>query len=106
MIAANLCFEPVVATLIRRELGTRAAAAHGDTVTPVLARAETQEWEWTRGWTVALSPVPARGPRPRGAQPRGARRGWVRDWLPEALAAATALGPVAGAIGLDVERAT
>ena len=73
VIAANLCFEPVVATLIRRELGTRAAAAHGDTVTPVLARVETQEWEWTREWTVALSPVPARGPGPRGAQPDGAR---------------------------------
>ena len=43
LVAANLCFEPTVATLIRRELGTRAAAAHGDTVTPVLARAETQE---------------------------------------------------------------
>ena len=55
VFAANLCFEPTVATLIRRELGTRAAAANGDTVTPVLARAETQEWEWARAWTVALS---------------------------------------------------
>jgi propane monooxygenase reductase subunit len=41
IVAANVCFESVVATLLRRELGTRAAAAHGDTVTPVLARAET-----------------------------------------------------------------
>ena len=41
IVAANLCFEPVVGTLIRRELGTRAAAASGDTVTPVLARAAT-----------------------------------------------------------------
>ena len=46
IVAANLCFEPIVGTLIRRELGTRAAAANGDTVTPVLARVETQEWEW------------------------------------------------------------
>jgi ferredoxin-NADP reductase/ferredoxin len=35
IVAANLCFEPVVATLLRRELGTRAAAANGDPVTPV-----------------------------------------------------------------------
>src|SRR5205807_9328111 len=41
IIAANLCFEPVVGTLIRRELGTRAATAAGDTLTPVLARAAT-----------------------------------------------------------------
>jgi hypothetical protein len=33
IIAANLCFEPVVGTLIRRELGTRAATASGDIVT-------------------------------------------------------------------------
>ena len=38
IVAANLCFEPVVGTLIRRELGMRAAPAGGDTVTPVLAR--------------------------------------------------------------------
>ena len=41
MVAANLCFEPVVGTLMRRELGIRAAAANGDTVTPVLARVAT-----------------------------------------------------------------
>ena len=54
IIAANLVFEPLVGTLLRRELGTRAAAANGDTVTPVLSRVATQEWEWTRTWTVAL----------------------------------------------------
>ena len=41
-------------TLLRRELGIRAAAANGDTITPVLARAATQEWEWARAWTAAL----------------------------------------------------
>ena len=51
LVAANLAFEPTVGTLIRRELGTRAAAAHGDSVTPVLARAATQEWEWSRRWS-------------------------------------------------------
>jgi NAD(P)H-flavin reductase/ferredoxin len=105
VFAANLCFEPVVATLVRRELGTRAAAAHGDTVTPVLARVETQEWEWARTWTVALSRF-LLADAAHGEHNRVVLNGWVRDWLPEALAAAAALAPVAEPIGLDVARAT
>jgi NAD(P)H-flavin reductase/ferredoxin len=105
VFAANLCFEPVVATLVRRELGTRAAAAHGDTVTPVLARVETQEWEWARTWTVALSRFLLADAK-HGEHNRQVLSGWVRDWLPEALGAAAALAPVAEPIGLDVARAT
>ncbi|MGH2868333.1 MAG: 2Fe-2S iron-sulfur cluster-binding protein, partial [Solirubrobacteraceae bacterium] len=101
LFAANLCFEPVVATLVRRELGTRAAAAHGDTVTPVLARGETQEWEWARTWTVALSRFLLADAQ-HGEHNREVLTGWVRDWLPQALAAAAALEPVAEPIGLDV----
>jgi NAD(P)H-flavin reductase/ferredoxin len=103
LIAANLCFEPTVATLVRRELGTRAAAAHGDPVTPVLARAETQEWEWARTWTVALTRFLVTDAA-HGEHNRTVITGWVRDWLPQALAAAAALEPVAGAIGIDVAR--
>ena len=88
VIAANLCFEPVVGTLIRRELGTRAAAASGDVVTPVLARAATQEWEWTRDWTVAL--VRFLLPDNRPVIDR-----WLGDWMPQAVDAATALAPQA-----------
>jgi NAD(P)H-flavin reductase/ferredoxin len=84
LIAANLCFEPTVGTLIRRELGTRRAAASGDVVTPVLARAATQEWEWARAWTVALVRflLPAN---------RTVIDGWVADWMPQALEACAAL---------------
>jgi NAD(P)H-flavin reductase/ferredoxin len=103
LLAANLCFEPTVATLIRRELGTRAAAAHGDTVTPVLARVETQEWEWARTWTVALTRFLVADPE-HGSDNRDVIAGWVRDWLPQALQAAAALGPVAESIGVDVTR--
>ncbi|MGA9859091.1 MAG: 2Fe-2S iron-sulfur cluster-binding protein [Solirubrobacteraceae bacterium] len=90
LIAANLCFEPTVGTLIRRELGTRAAAAAGDTVTPVLARAATQEWEWARAWTAALVQflMPAN---------RDVIEGWVADWQPQALEAAAAIAPDAAA---------
>lgn len=86
IIAANLCFEPTVGTLLRRELGTRAAAASGDTVTPVLAAAASQEWEWARAWTVAL----VRLLLPKN---RGVIDGWLADWLPDARAAANALVP-------------
>ena len=88
VLAANLCFEPVVGTLIRRELGTRAAAASGDVVTPVLARAATQEWEWARAWTVAL--VRFLLPENRAVIDR-----WVGDWMPRALEAAAAIAPQA-----------
>jgi ferredoxin-NADP reductase/ferredoxin len=106
IVAANLCFEPVVATLIRRELGTRAAAANGDTVTPVLARAETQEWEWTRSWTVALMRFLLEDPS-FGESNRAVISDWVRDWLPQAVDAALALAPLAARVprGIDVEQA-
>jgi hypothetical protein len=104
VFAANLCFEPTVATLIRRELGTRAAAANGDTVTPVLARAETQEWEWARTWTVALSRF-LLADAVHGDHNRAVLNGWVADWLPQALEAAAALGPVGEPVGVDAARA-
>ena len=81
LIAANLCFEPIVGTLVRRELGTRAASAHGDTITPVLARAETQEWEWARRWTVELTRF-LLADAEHGDANRDVIAGWVRDWLP------------------------
>ncbi len=105
LIAANLCFEPVVATLVRRELGTRAAAAHGDTITPVLARVETQEWEWTRAWSVQLSRFLLADPE-HGDHNREVLTGWVGDWLAQALEAAAALAPIAAPLGIDVPRAT
>ncbi|MDQ2896597.1 MAG: FAD-binding oxidoreductase, partial [Actinomycetota bacterium] len=94
LIAANLAFEPTVGTLIRRELGTRAAAAHGDTVTPVLARAATQEWEWSRRWSEALSSFLVSDPE-HGLHNRTVIDGWLADWLPQARAAAAAIDPAA-----------
>jgi hypothetical protein len=107
VIAANLVFEPIVATLLRRELGTRAAAANGDTVTPVLARVETQEWEWARGWTVALARFLLSDAR-FGEENRATISGWIRAWLPHALEAALALTPLADEIpaGIDAQEAT
>jgi NAD(P)H-flavin reductase/ferredoxin len=106
VIAANLCFEPVVGTLIRRELGTRAAAANGDTVTPVLARVATQEWEWTRAWTVELVRFLC-DDASFGDSNRSLIGEWVRKWLPATVEAALTLAPLAASVphGVDSEQA-
>jgi ferredoxin-NADP reductase/ferredoxin len=103
IVASNLCFEPMVGTLIRRELGTRAAAAGGDTVTPVLAQAATQEWEWARAWTVALVRflISDAG---HGAHNRGIINGWLTDWTAQARAAASAISASADRVGEYAER--
>jgi NAD(P)H-flavin reductase/ferredoxin len=106
IVAANLCFEPTVGTLLRRELGTRAAAANGDTVTPTLARVETQEWEWTRAWTTALVRFLLED-RAHGEHNRALIAAWVREWLPPAIEAGLALAPLAEQVprGIDVVQA-
>ena len=106
IVAANLCFEPLVGTLLRRELGTRAAAANGDTVTPTLARVETQEWEWIRAWTTALIRFVLHDPE-HGAANRERIEQWIADWEPQAREALLALAPIAQRVprGLDLERA-
>jgi propane monooxygenase small subunit len=106
IFAANLCLEPILGTLIRRELGTRAAAASGDTVTSVLARGATQEWEWVRAWTTELSRF-VLADEAHGTENRAHIAAWVEDWMPEALEAALALAPFAAQAppGLDLSGA-
>jgi hypothetical protein len=106
IVAANLCFEPLVGTLLRRELGIRAAAANGDTVTPVLARVATQEWEWARDWTVDFMRF-VLDDEVHGAENRVRIKSWVEDWLPQATEAALALSPIAETlpVGIDIEQA-
>jgi propane monooxygenase coupling protein len=75
-------------------------------VSPVLSRAETQEWEWTRAWTVALTRFLLEDPDYAVANREVLSR-WVSDWLPQALEAAVALAPLAAQVpsGIDVEQA-
>jgi NAD(P)H-flavin reductase/ferredoxin len=103
LVAANLCFEPVVGTLIRREMGIRAAAANGDTVTPVLARAASQEWEWARTWTVELVRM-LLDDETHGSANRELMFRWVHEWGRDANEAAVTLAPLAESI-VDVELA-
>jgi NAD(P)H-flavin reductase/ferredoxin len=103
VIGTNLCFEPLLGTLLRRELGVRAAGASGDTVTPVLARAAAQEWQWIRTWTAEFVQLLVRD-APFGERNRELIASWVQDWLPLAEQAAAALAPLAPA-GVDAQRA-
>lgn len=103
IVAANLCFEPVVGTMLRRELGTRAAAGCGDTITPVIAQVANQEWEWARGWTTELIRMLLTD-RKHGTHNRATIDGWLAEWQPLAQDAADALGSVAAvdAVNLSV----
>jgi hypothetical protein len=100
IVAANLCFEPAVGTLLRRELGIRAAAASGDTVTPTLARVEAQEWEWARAWTAEFVRFLVEDPSFGPANHSTIRR-WLGEWMPQAEEAVSALAPLLPA-GTDV----
>jgi hypothetical protein len=93
IVAANLCFEPAVGTLLRRELGIRAAAASGDTVTPTLARVEAQEWEWARAWTAEFVHFLVEDPSFGSANHATIRR-WLDEWMPQADEAVSALAPL------------
>lgn len=106
VFAANLCFEPLLGTLLRRELGTRAASANGDVVTPVLAGVATREWEWTRAWTTALSRFLLEDPE-HGMANRELISGWLKDWVPLVIEAGQALIPIAERVpvGIDIPAA-
>jgi propane monooxygenase small subunit len=93
LVAANVCFEPVVGVLIRRELGIRAATANGDSVTPVIARAGQLEWAWVAGWTAELMRFVIADTQ-HGAANRGCIERWTARWMPEAHAAAEAIGGI------------
>ena len=75
-------------------------------MTPTLARVATQEWEWCRAWTTELIRM-LLADEQHGADNRAQISEWVMDWLPDALAAAQALIPLAARvpIGIDTERA-
>jgi hypothetical protein len=106
LIVATLCFELTVVTLLRRELGIRAASANGDTVTPVLAGAATKEWHWTRDWMVEFLRFVTED-KEHGEHNRGLLTGWVAKWLPDAAQAATDLGAIASQLprGIPYETA-
>ena len=74
VIAANLCFEPTVGLLIRRELLMRSVRFNGDIITQAVSHVAQLEWEWVHGWTVELVKFLLDDADARGGEPRGADR--------------------------------
>jgi propane 2-monooxygenase small subunit len=87
VFAANLCFEPAVGLLIRRELLMRSVRFNGDIVTQAVSHVAQLEWEWVRGWTVELVKFVADDPE-HGEANREVLSGWLAEWLPLAEEAA------------------
>jgi propane monooxygenase small subunit len=90
VIATNLSIEPLVGSLLRREMLLVPASLNGDPVTPVIIGNAQREWLWYRDWTSELINF-CLGDEEFGAQNREVLRGWAADWNAQADAAADAL---------------
>jgi propane 2-monooxygenase small subunit len=93
VVATNLCFEPRVGLLVRRELLMRSVRFNGDILTQALSHVAQLEWEWVRGWTVELIRFVLEDAEHGGAN-RVVLEQWLADWTPLAEEAAVALARV------------
>jgi hypothetical protein len=93
IVASNVCFEPVVGILVRRELLMRSVRFNGDILTQALSHVAQLEWEWARDWTVELMKF-VLADEEHGAANRGVLGRWLAEWLPLAEQAAQELRPV------------
>jgi propane 2-monooxygenase small subunit len=93
VIATNVCFEPRVGLLIRRELLMRSVRFNGDIVTQALSHVAQLEWEWVRGWTVELIKFVIEDAE-HGAVNRDVLSRWLAEWMPLAEEAAKGVQPV------------
>jgi hypothetical protein len=93
VVATNVCFEPLVGLLIRRELLMRSVRFNGDILTQALSHVAQLEWEWTSEWTAELVRF-VLADSEHGAANRDVLSGWLADWTPLAEEAAAALEAV------------
>lgn len=94
-VAVNLCFEPLLGQLMRRELTMRRGPGYGDHITPVIAEIGQTQWELTRAWTVAALTFLLVDPD-HAATNRVLLTGWVARQLPAAEAATRRLALLGG----------
>jgi len=90
VIATNLCIEPLVGSLLRREMLLVPASANGDPVTPVIVGNAQREWLWYRAWTAELVRFCVEDEE-FGARNREVLAGWASQWNPETEIAAQAV---------------
>jgi propane 2-monooxygenase small subunit len=90
VLAANLCIEPLVGNLLRREMLLVPASANGDPVTSVIIGNAQREWLWVREWTIELVRFCLQD-EGFGDHNRDVLGSWTRAWNAEAEAAADAV---------------
>jgi hypothetical protein len=93
IVAANVCFEPLVGVLLRRELLMRAPKWGGDSLTSAFGHVAQVEWAWISDWTAELVRF-VLADEEHGQANREVVAEWMASWLPEARAAADALSSV------------
>lgn len=91
LVAVNLCFEPLIGQLLRREFAMNSGPTHGDHVTPLVAATGQEEWALTRAWTIAAVTFLLADPSHSAAN-RELLEGWIARQLPVAEAATRDLG--------------
>lgn len=90
VIATNLCIEPIIGSLLRREMLLVPASVNGDPVTPVIVGNAQREWLWYRDWTIELVRFCVEDGE-FGSHNREVLAGWAKNWNPEAEAAAESI---------------
>jgi hypothetical protein len=90
VLATNLCIEPLVGNLLRREMLLVPASVNGDPVTPVIIGNAQREWLWVREWTAELVRFCVEDEQ-FGEHNRDVLAGWTEDWNAEAELAAEAV---------------
>nr|QCY50164.1 beta-subunit of multicomponent tetrahydrofuran monooxygenase [uncultured Pseudonocardia sp.] len=93
VVAVNICFEPLVGSLLRREVLIRLAGSFGDAATPTVGQVAQAEWGWVRDWSAALVRFMLNDAAHADAN-SGQIADWLADWGAMARDAIDALEPV------------
>ncbi|WP_354698374.1 Propane 2-monooxygenase, hydroxylase component small subunit [Paraconexibacter sp. AEG42_29] len=105
IVVTGLVIEPLLGSLVRRELLLRGALRAADPLTPTIVRGAQRENAWWNDFALAFAQFGTEDEQHAAAN-RSLIASWLADWEPEALAAVDALEPIfAGAPGVDFAAA-
>ena len=90
VIATNLCIEPLLGSLLRREMLLIPASVNGDPVTSVIISSAQREWLWYRDWTIELVRFCVEDEE-YGDHNREVLSAWCTNWNPVVEAAADSI---------------
>ena len=90
VIATNLCIEPLLGALLRREMLLVPASINGDPITSVIASAAQREWLWYRDWTTETVRFCVEDEE-HGTANRDVLAAWCAKWNPLVEAAAESI---------------